>query len=490
MLESIRRHQKILLIVLLVLIVPSFVIVGAWDLIAPGGGANTVAKVGGQPVQYGQWERAHQQAVRQVQQQFGSRIDPSLIDTDAARLSTLEDLVTQQVLFASAKELRILATDQQLQRTIAAIPAVQRDGKFSLEAYQQALRAQGLSPEAFESQVRAELSMEVVPAWLAASAMAPRSVARRLAQLSQETRVVRVKRFALGDYLPGVSVSEAEAKEFYDANVQRFQVPEQVDIQLIAFSKPGTADQVEKFANLVYEQADTLEPAAKALGLPIQTVKGVRRNGPTQAVPAGLGEILTNPKFLEAVFSIDAIQNKRNTESVEIAPGVLASARVIAHRPASPIAFDAVKAQLVSQLRSQKAAEKAAQAAQTAAESAGQGQSVLGLGPARLLSRGQMQKHAAETSAELVSAVFSASVSKLPAAVSVASADGSAWLGVIEAAEVPGPDGPAVREALGREFSRLEQASVQDTLERWVALQREKIGVKLYPEKIAKKSER
>jgi peptidyl-prolyl cis-trans isomerase D len=490
MFEFIRRHQKFLLIFLIALIVPSFVVVGAWDLIAPGGGANTVAKVGGQTVQYAQWERAHQQAVRQVQEQFGGRIDPSLIDTDAARRSTLEDLITQQVLFASAREFGIRATDQQLQRTIAAIPAVQRDGKFSLEAYQQALRAQGLTPEGFEAQVRAELAMEVVPGWLASSSIAPRSVARRLAQLSQESRVVRVKRFAITDYLAQATVTDQDAKEFYDANTARFQTPEEVDIQLIAFTKPATADQVEQFANIVYEQSDTLEPASKALGLPIQTIKQVRKTGPTQAGSSAVNLILANPKLLDAIFSIDAIQNKRNTESVEIAPGILASARVIAHRPAAPIAFEAVKSQLVQQLRNQKAAEKALQAAQTAAQSAGQGQAVAGLSAARLMSRGQLQKHASESSVELVNAVFSASIGSLPAAVSVSSPDGSAWLGVIEAAEVPSADSPAVREAVGREFARLEQAGMQDTLDRWIALQREKIGVKVYADKIAKSGER
>ncbi len=490
MFEFVRRHQKLLLIVLIALIVPSFVVVGAWDLIAPGGGVNTVAKVGKQTVQFPEWERAHQQAVRQVQQQFGGRVDLALIDTDAARLSTLDDLVTQQVLLVSAQEFRMLATDSQVQRTIAAIPAVQREGKFSMEAYQQALKAQGLTPEGFEARVRAELAMEVVPAWLAASAIAPRSVARRLAQLSQESRTVRIKRYPAADFLANASVSEQEAKDFYQANLARFQMPEEVDIQIVAFAKPGSADQVEQFANLVYEQADTLEPAAKALGLPLQTVKGLRRTGPSQQTSPGLAQVLSNPKLLEAVFSLDAISNRRNTESVELAPGILASARVLSHRPATPIAFDSVKAEITRQLRQQKAAQSALAAAETASKSVSQGQGVEGLGQARLLSRPQAQKHATEFSAEIVRAVFAAELSKLPMPVIVSSSDGSAWLGVVEAAQVPQADAPVVREALSREFAQLERAGLQDTLDRWIALQREKVGVKIYAEKIAKKAER
>jgi len=135
-----------------------------------------------------------------------------------------------------------------------------------------------------------------------------------------------------------MSVSEAEIETFYQANLNQFQTPEEVDIALVAFVKPGSADSVELFSNLVYEQSDTLEPAAKKLNLPIQSIQGLRRQGlPAERVgklAPELQRVVTNPKFLQAVFSADTLVNKRNTEAVEIAPGVLASARVSAHRPA------------------------------------------------------------------------------------------------------------------------------------------------------------
>jgi hypothetical protein len=66
----------------------------------------------------------------------------------------------------------------------------------------------------------------------------------------------------------------------------------------------------------------------------------------------------------------------------------------------------------------------------------------------------------------------------------------AAWLVVIESAQVPAVDSPAVKEAVARELQRLEMASTQDALERWISFHRQAIGVKTFPEKLAKTDSR
>jgi|GEM_PF-232949 len=534
MFEAVRRHQRLFLGIVLLLIIPSFVVVGAWDLISPGSDAATVAKVGKQKIQLPQWERAHQQSLEQIRAQFGGKLDPSLLDTTAARQSTLNDLVTQQVLLASAIDFKIRVADSQMRRAISAIPAVQKDGKFDLGLYQQALKAQGLTVEGFEQQMRADLMIEVLPAAIAGTTIVPRSVAKRLAQGALETRSVRIRRFSASELLAAIVVSDAEIDTFYQANLNQFQTPEEIDISLVAFSKPGSADSVELFSNLVYEQSDTLEPAAKKLNLPVQSIQGVRRQGlPAERVgklAPELQRVISNPKFLQAVFSTDTLVNKRNTEAVEIAPGLLASARVVAHRPAAPIALATVRTQVEQQLRSNKALEKATQSAQEAFNAATKVSSVelasfAGLSTTQTVSRAGSQNSAVEVQkttpanskaapgnqkatlakqklskeapareipSEVLSAIFSAELKAAPKLVVVpASArTEAAWLIVIESSQVPAVDSAEVKDLAGREFSRLLQASLQDGLDRWVAMRREVVGVKLYPEKVAKSETR
>jgi len=108
------------------------------------------------------------------------------------------------------------------------------------------------------------------------------------------------------------------------------------------------AEAAEAFSNLVYEQPESLGPAAERFKLTVQRARGVTR----QSAPV---PVLNNARLLAALFADDSIKNRRNTEAVETAPSVLVSARVLDHKPSSLRPFDEVKGDLSKQLAQQEA---------------------------------------------------------------------------------------------------------------------------------------
>lgn len=98
------------------------------------------------------------------------------------------------------------------------------------------------------------------------------------------------------------------------------------------------SEMAENFTNGVYEQSDSLKPVADKLHLTIHTAEVTRTPAP------GATGALASAKFLNALFSADALNNKRNTEAIEVGPNQLASGRVLAHTPAHAKTFDEVKA--------------------------------------------------------------------------------------------------------------------------------------------------
>lgn len=82
----------------------------------------------------------------------------------------------------------------------------------------------------------------------------------------------------------------------------------------------------ERFQNLVYEQSDSLKPAATALGLKIETSPWFARG------EAGAGP-LANPKVQEAAFDPEVLTQGRNSPAIETAPNTLISLRVVSHEP-------------------------------------------------------------------------------------------------------------------------------------------------------------
>jgi len=100
------------------------------------------------------------------------------------------------------------------------------------------------------------------------------------------------------------------------------------------------AELAEQFTNMVYEQSDSLKPVADKLKLNIQTINSLTRSPNREISPTAP---YNNPKFLKAIFSDDAIKNKRNTDTVEVAPNTLIAGRVVEYKPVTKRPFEEVK---------------------------------------------------------------------------------------------------------------------------------------------------
>jgi peptidyl-prolyl cis-trans isomerase D len=113
------------------------------------------------------------------------------------------------------------------------------------------------------------------------------------------------------------------------------------------------AEAAENFQNLVYEQSDSLKPAAEKLKLHIRTSDWITR---TPGPEAG---VFASPKLVTALFSDDALKAKRNTDAIEVAQNTLISARILEHQPAAMRPLDGVKAEIEQKLKAREAAKLA-----------------------------------------------------------------------------------------------------------------------------------
>ncbi|MFT3665606.1 SurA N-terminal domain-containing protein [Piscinibacter sp.] len=104
------------------------------------------------------------------------------------------------------------------------------------------------------------------------------------------------------------------------------------------------------FTNMVYEQADSLKPAAEKFKLEVRSAADVKRTPASGATGA-----LASAKFLEAIFSADSVKNKRNIEAVEIGANQIASGRIVQYSPAHQLAFDEVKTLVREKVAAQQA---------------------------------------------------------------------------------------------------------------------------------------
>jgi len=171
------------------------------------------------------------------------------------------------------------------------------------------------------------------------------------------------------------------------------------------------AESSEAFGNMVYEQSESLKPAADKFKLQVQTTGWIAKGGPPQELGA-----LDNPKLLTALFSQDSIANKRNTDAIEVAPSTLVAARVVEHRPAAQRKFEEVKDQIADMLRRREAVRLAEQEGQAKLEQLKKGENApVAWGAPKMVSR----RSAQGLPAEILRQVVAADISKLPAYIGV-----------------------------------------------------------------------
>lgn len=119
-------------------------------------------------------------------------------------------------------------------------------------------------------------------------------------------------------------------------------------------------DMAERFQNLVYEQADSLVPAAEALGLQIGRSEWFTRAG-------GPG-IAANPRVVAAAFEPEVLEQGRNSAAFEPEPNVLVALRVVGHEPARPRPLAEVRTGIEQALREKAVEAEAARLAAGALE--------------------------------------------------------------------------------------------------------------------------
>lgn len=187
------------------------------------------------------------------------------------------------------------------------------------------------------------------------------------------------------------------------------------------------AEVAEGFSNMVYEQPDSLAPVTERYKLPVQTTGWIERGR-----RPGLGA-LDNPKLLAALFSADAIQNKRNTDAIEVAPNTLVAARVLAHAPARQREFAEVKDEIAKQLRERQAIELARKEGEAKLADLRKGATPVTWSAPREVSR----RDAQGLPADALRRVVAADVSKLPAYVGLPVNDGYLLIRISKVIEAP-----------------------------------------------------
>lgn len=206
------------------------------------------------------------------------------------------------------------------------------------------------------------------------------------------------------------------------------------------------SEKAEEFTNIVYEQADSLEPAAQKFGLKLMTAEDVTRQGPADPELAPF----FNEHVLENLYGSECLQEKRNSAAVEVGSNQLVAARVEKHFPKAVRPFDEVKGQIEDGLKLRKAGELAKAAGEKRLAEVRQSKSLDGFSKAVWVSRQNLLGHPAL----LVDRMVALPADKLPAYTGMQVDGGAYFVAFVNAAKVKAPTENELK-SLSREFATI-----------------------------------
>jgi hypothetical protein len=363
MFDTIRKHQRLMQFALMLVIVPSFAFFGISSYSGFMDKETDLVKVNGKPITAQEVEVS---AKRQAERAGGNlQIAQSL----QFRQAVLNELLQQRILGFAVNNLHLQVGKEALIKSLQNIPQIRAlykpDGSFDDARFKQLLTSNGLNEEQFYASQAFDLKISQLLNTVTRTELATPKISEIISTLYETERQVQVLSFNAKDYLSKVNPSQDELQAFYEANAKLFVSPEYVDVEYIVLKADPKEDakifseKADIFANLTYDQSDSLKPAADKLKISIQSQKGLTRSG----INIGAKDHpLANPKVVQSLFGDEAVKNKRNIEAVQVSPGVFVSARVVTFHPAQTLPFKDVASEVKRQV-SQRAAEKLAIAA-------------------------------------------------------------------------------------------------------------------------------
>jgi peptidyl-prolyl cis-trans isomerase D len=404
MFEYIRTHQRVMQLVLLLIIFPSFAFFGIESFTRSSGSANELANVGGHSISQQEFDAAQRDQLDRMRQTYGQQFDPKMLSTPEAKQNVLDELIVKKALNLEIANQHLKVTDQTLQQNILATPGLLKvDGSFDLDRYKNLLAAQGMTQSLYEQRLRQDLLVQQLLNSVQGTALLSKTVAERISAILEQEREVQVLTLKASDYTSQVKITDATLKNYYEKNSAQFEIPELVKAEYVVLNADALSSQIsvsDADLHSYYEQNKkqfTSEEQRRASHILLNLKKGAS-DTEQKTVKAKAEALLVELRARPETFAKLAKENSQDTGSAQrggdldfFSKGAMVKPfedaanklkigeisdvvqsdfgfhiiQLTDIKPATVKSFDEVKNQIVSDVKKQKAAKAYAEAAET-----------------------------------------------------------------------------------------------------------------------------
>ncbi len=244
MFDAVRNNKRIVQVFLVLITLP-FAFWGVDSYIRSSGGGTNLATVGGSnitPQEFAQALREQQERLRGI---YGREFNPAMLETPEARTALLDALVSQRLVHLATQKANMTLTTAQITEFLAAVPAFQEDGQYSIERVRNYIRNAGLTEEAFLAKVRRELLAQQLTTALSEGSIVSRAAVERMLAVQLEERDVSETPIRSEQYAGKVKPSADAIKNFYENNRKLFEVPDRIRVEYVVLGLDTLGEQTQ-----------------------------------------------------------------------------------------------------------------------------------------------------------------------------------------------------------------------------------------------------
>src|SRR5688572_23852226 len=162
---------------------------------------DAVASVNGMDISQREFAEELRKQQEQLRRMFGGNVDPAMFDSPESRRAVLESLIAQRLLAREAARAHMTMSREAVIDAITNAPEFQENGRFSAAKYTAYLASRGISDQGNVAELQSQIPLARFAGSISETAIAPRTVAARLAALEGQKREVSEVRISEQQFL-------------------------------------------------------------------------------------------------------------------------------------------------------------------------------------------------------------------------------------------------------------------------------------------------
>ncbi|MCY3820423.1 MAG: SurA N-terminal domain-containing protein [Gammaproteobacteria bacterium] len=223
---------------------------GAFNLFAVG--EPVAATVNGDEITEAFLTNETERRMQFLRAELGEDMDPSLIDREQVRESTLQTLINRTLLLQLADDLDLAVSRKALDREITSMQEFQVDGVFDEGRFRSVLASAGFSPASFLDDQARNVRLDQLTGAVSDTVVVTEKGLREASRVLGQQRDIAYLEFPPDAFAAGIEVSDDEVARYYEDNVYLYLTEENVDLEYVELSMETLmADQEVDEADLV-----------------------------------------------------------------------------------------------------------------------------------------------------------------------------------------------------------------------------------------------